>query len=94
MEFYFKLKFIGFIISITISVILFIILFCSYIIAVIKEKRINQFFISHGYERELLGVPRFGNGAFYGWVRKLDNKIADDRDIKGLSLSEINKRYE
>lgn len=93
MELYFKLKFAGFIVSLTVSVILFIILLCAYLIAVIKEKRIEKFFLSHGYERKPLGVPRFGNGAFYGWVRKYDNKIADDRDIKGLSFQEIKERY-
>ena len=93
MELYFKLKFVGFIFSLTVSTILFIILFCAYIIAVIKAKRVEKFFASHGYERELLGVPRFGNGAFYGWVRKSDNKIADDRDIKVLSFKEIKERY-
>ena len=94
MELYFKLKFVGFIFSLTVSVILFIILLCAYIMAVIKAKRVEKFFLSHGYKRELLGVPRFGNGSFYGWVRKSDHKTADDRDIKNLSFSEIKKRYE
>lgn len=93
MENYFKLKlflaYIWFVILVIIGFILFIIS----IVARIKEIRIEKFFTSHGYERKLLDVPRFGNGAFYGWVRKSDNKIADDRDIKGLLFKEIKERY-
>jgi hypothetical protein len=42
----------------------------------------------------LLGVARFGGSAFYGWIRRSDNTIVDDRDIKKLSLSEIKEKYE
>lgn len=93
METYFKLKLFFAIIPITLSTLLLIVLFAFFVASEIKEKRIERFFLSHGYVRKLLDVPRFGNGAFYGWVRESDNKIADDRDIKRMSLKEIKEKY-
>lgn len=93
MEDYFKLKLFFVIIPIILSAIIFLFLMICYIVSEIKEKRINNFFISHGYKRKLLDVARFGNGAFYGWVRESDCKVADDRSIKGMSLREIKEKY-
>lgn len=93
MEIYFKLKLFFAIITITLSTLLLIVLLACFVASEVKEKRIEKFFLSHGYTRKLLCVPRFGNGAFYGWVRESDNKIADDRDIKSLSFKEIKERY-
>lgn len=93
METYFKLKLFFAIIPITLSTLLLIILLACFVASEVKEKRIEKFFLFHGYARKLLGVPRFGNGAFYGWVRESDNKIADDRDIKRMSLKEIKEKY-
>ena len=93
METYFKLKLFFAIIPITFSTLLLIVLFAYFVVSEVKERRIEKFFLSHGYVRKLLGVPSFGNGAFYGWVRESDNKIADDRDIKGLSFNEIKEKY-
>lgn len=92
MELYYKLKLIFIIIPIAVSAIIFIILSIAFVVATIKEKMVEHFFISHGYKRELLGVPSVGNGAFYGWVRESDHKIADDRDIKCLSLKQIKNK--
>jgi hypothetical protein len=92
METYFKLKLFFAIIPIVLSTLfLFVLIFCS-IIAEIKRRRIEKFFLSHGYARKLLDVPRFGSGAFYGWVRESDNMIVDDRNIKGMSLKEIREK--
>ena len=93
METYFKMKLIFAIIPIILSTFILALLVICFIASEIKEKRIEKFFKSHGYERRLFGVPRFGNGVFYGWVRESDNKRADDRDIKGLSLKEIKEMY-
>lgn len=93
METYFKLKLFLAFISFVILIIIGSLLFISSVVSRIKEIRIKKFFTSHGYERRLLDVPRFGNGAFYGWVRESDNKIVDDRDIKSLSFEEIKERY-
>ena len=94
MELYFKLKLIFIIIPIVVSAIIFIILSIAFVVATIKEKMVEHFFISHGYKRKLLGVPSVGNGAFYGWIRETDNKVADDRDIKHMHLKEIKEKYE
>lgn len=93
MESYFKLKLYGLMVSVMLSTLLIIFLAICYTVALIKEKRIEKFFVSHGYKRELFGVPSVGNGAFYGWVRESDNKMADDRDIRHLSLGEIKVKY-
>ena len=93
MEIYFKLKLFFAVIPIIFSTLLLIILLVCFVVSEVKERKIEKFFISHGYTRKLLGVPRFGNGAFYGWVREPDNKIADDKDIKCLSFKEIKERY-
>ena len=93
MEAYYKLKLIGLIVSIIISSLIFIILSIAYIIAIIKENIIEKFFLSHGYKRILLGVSSVGVKAFYGWIRESDNNIADDRDIKCLSLKQIKEKY-
>ena len=57
------------------------------------DLRGKRIFKKNGYKRELFGVPSFGNGAFYGWVRESDNKRVDDRDIKGWSLKQIKEKY-
>lgn len=93
METYFKLKLFFAIIPIAFSTLLLIVLFAYFVVSEVKERRIEKFFLSRGYVRKLLDVPSFGNGAFYGWVRESDNKIADDRDIKGLSFNEIKEKY-
>lgn len=71
----------------TIGVIIYI------AVSVIKTKITNRFFVSHGYERKLFGVPSVGAGAFYGWVRESDDKRVDDRDIRGWSLKQIKDKY-
>lgn len=94
MDTYFKFKmFSEYIIPIILFVTIFVIGAIVVTISVVKENRIEKFFISNGYKRELLGVPSFGDGAFYGWLREFDNTKVYDRDIKGLSLKEIEKKY-
>lgn len=95
MNTYFKIKmYLEYIIPVAIMAIAIVYVAISYTIDSIKEKKINKFFLSHGYERKLLDVPSVGNGAFYGWKRESDHRIVDDRDIKHLSLKEIKEKYD
>lgn len=94
MEWYFKLKYYEeFVIPIALFVIYVLISAIIITKKTIREKRIHKFFTKHGYKRELFGVPSFGDGAFYGWVRESDNKRADDRDIRGLKVKRIKELY-
>ena len=95
MNTYYKIKiFMEYILPVVFfAVIIAIILICC-IVSGIKESRIHKFFLSHGYKRELFGVPSVGGGAFYGWVRESDRKRVDDRDIKGWSVKKIKEKYQ
>ena len=94
MEFYFKIRmFMDYVLPIAIFATVFIIIAICITISTIKERRIEKFFLSHEYKRELFGVPSFGGGAFYGWVRESDNTRVDDRDIKGWSFKKIKEKY-
>lgn len=94
MDTYFKIKiFTDFLLPITIIAALLTIAVIWVTVSVVIERRKEKFFLSRGYKRELFGVPSFGNGAFYGWVRESDNMRVDDRDIKGWSLKQIKEKY-
>lgn len=94
MDTYFKIKmYAEYIIPIALLIITFVITAILIAIGTVKEKMINKFFLSHGYERRLLDVSSVGAKAFYGWVRTSDYKVADDRNIKNLSLRQIKERY-
>ena len=94
MDTYYKLKmFTEYIIPATVFAVIIIAVLIHCVVSGIKESRIQKFFISHGYKRELFGVPSVGDGAFYGWVREFDHKRVDDRDIKGWSLKRIKEKY-
>lgn len=94
MDTYFKIKmYAEYIIPIALLVIVFIITAIITAIGAVKEKMINKFFSSHGYERKLLDVSSVGAKAFYGWVRTSDYKVADDRNIKNLSIKQIKEKY-
>ena len=65
----------------------------------IRETIIKKFFVSHGYERMLLDVARFGGDAYYGWIRQPDESkhitgnYVDDRELRGLPIKVIKKKY-
>ena len=95
MDTYFKFKmYAEYIIPIALLIVIFIITVILIAIGSVKEKMINKFFLSHGYERKLLDVSSVGAKAFYGWVRESDYKVADDRNIKNLSMKQIKEKYE
>lgn len=94
MDTYFKFKMITeYIIPIVLFVAIFLIVVIVGVISGIKESRIEKFFLTHGYKRELFDVASVGNGAFYGWARESDGKRVDDRNIKGWSLKQIKEKY-
>lgn len=93
METYFRLKTLMEVIPIIVFVLIIVIGITRIILSIIKDYFIEKFFVSHGYKRELFGVPSFGGGAFYGWVRESDNMRVDDRDIEGWSLIKIIREY-
>lgn len=94
MDTYFKFKmYAEYIIPIALLIVIFIITAILVAIGAVKEKMINKFFLSHGYERKLLDVSSVGAKAFYGWVRESDYKVADDRNIKNLSFRQIKEKY-
>lgn len=95
MNLYYKIKiFLDYILPITSFAFMLTVIGVFTTISVVKENRIKNFFVSHGYKRELFDVASVGNGAFYGWVRESDNKRVDDRNIKGLSFKQIKEKYE
>ncbi len=73
--------------------LLFLIILAFVRIITIREKRIKNFFISHGYNRKLVDISLFGE-AHYIWKRESDGKVVDDLDIKNWSLRRIKKEYE
>lgn len=94
MDLYFKAKiFSEYILPIALILLIGIITLAAATIDTIKESRRKNFFESNGYKRKLLDVPSVGNGAFYGWIRESDGKVADDRKIRHMKLKEIKEKY-
>lgn len=94
MDIYYKIKiFMDYILPFATFGVIILIIVIYETVSTIKENRIHKFFVSHGYERKLFGVPSFGDGTFYGWVRESDHKRVDNRDIRGLSLNKIKEKY-
>lgn len=93
-DFYIKVRLLmEYIIPIILIILVFILAFLSLSVQYIKERRIENFFLKHGYKRKLFDVASVGDKAFYGWIRESDNKRVDDRDIKGLKFKTIKERY-
>ena len=93
-DFYVKFKlWMEYLIPIILIVLIFVLSFLALSVQYIKQKRVENFFLKHGYKRKLFDVASVGGKSFYGWVREADNKRADDRDIKGLRFKTIKERY-
>ena len=74
-----------YIIPIAIFLLIILTVFLHILIDLFKWNRKVKFLKKNGYTRYLVGVPSFGDGAFYGWKNdKLDKRI-DERDIEHLS---------
>lgn len=94
MDSYFKVKyFLDYALPAAVLLLSLIIWIACVIYSTSREKKIHKFFTSHGYKRKLLDVPSVGDGAFYGWIRDTDRTVVDDRDIAGMSLKSIKKKY-
>ena len=100
MNTYFKVKLVtGYIIPLCIFALIVMVVLVRGIREFIRESRIKKFFESNGYERTLLGVASFGYGEFYGWIRQPDEskqitgQYVDDRDLRGLPIKVIKKKY-
>ena len=72
----------GFIIPAIIIVVIILVIFCSCFIKSILWNRKIKWLQANGFERYLVGVPSFGNGAFYGWRNKRTGKRIDERDLE------------
>ncbi|MBO5319015.1 MAG: hypothetical protein J6B01_04915 [Ruminococcus sp.] len=96
MNTYFKFKLVTeYLIPLVIIGLIVVILTIRCVLDCIRISRINKHFESHGYERKLLGVASFGGVDFYGWRKESDGKvtIADDRELKSMSVREIKEAY-
>lgn len=100
MNTYFKFKLATeYIIPVSIFTLSVIVILIRGIKETIRETRIKKFFESHGYERALLDVARFGGDAYYGWIRQPDESkqitgnYVDDRELRGLPLKTIKEKY-
>ena len=93
-DFYIKFKlWMDYIIPIILIALIFIISFLAISVQYNKQKRVEKFFLKHGYKRKLFDVASVGDKSFYGWVRETDNKRVDDRDLRGLKFKTIKERY-
>ena len=100
MNTYFKFKLATeYIIPFSIFTLFVILTLIRVIKEVIRETRIEKFFVSHGYERTLLDVAGFGGNAYYGWIRHPDESkhitgnYVDDRELRGLPIKVIKEKY-
>lgn len=94
-DLYCKLKILDWVLYAGFVILLFLICVIVSLVEIYKSKRTDKLFIRNGYHRELIGVPSFGNGAFYGWVKKdSENRhVVDDRDIKNMKYKCIKEKY-
>lgn len=100
MNTYFKFKLATeYIIPVSIFALFVIVILIHGIKETIRETIIKKFFESHEYERTLLGVASFGSGVYYGWIRHPDESkhitgnCVDDRELRGLPIKVIKKKY-
>lgn len=100
MNTYFKFKLATeYIIPVSIFILSVIVILIRGIKETIRETIIKKFFVSNGYERTLLDVARFGSGVYYGWIRHPDESkhitgnYVDDRELRGLPIKVIKKKY-
>lgn len=95
-ELYFGIKLIGGVIVIGLFVLIFLSLFIKYLIASLKESRIEKYLMSIGYERELIDTASVGTNHTYGYKRARDDgwhDIIRDSELKGMSLKQVKQKY-
>ena len=94
MELYFKIKLISdYLIPLIIFGTIIIITFIKITIEEFRWRRIERFFESNGYTRELLRTASVGTNHFYGWRREADRRVVWDKDLKGMTIRQIKQKY-
>lgn len=94
MELYFKLKLISdFLLPFIIFAIIIIITFIKLMFDNIRCKRIENFFNNNGYERRLFSVSSVGGICHYGWRREADGRSVWEKDLKGMTVRQIKRKY-
>lgn len=78
-----------YIIPIAIFILIMLTVFLHILIDLFKYNRKVKFLKKNGYTRYLVGVPSFGNGAFYGWKNDENNKRIDEREMEHLSYKQF-----
>lgn len=81
-----------YIIPIAIFLLIMLIVFLYILIDSFKWNRKVKFLKKNGYTRYLVGVPSFGNGAFYGWKNEILDKRIDEREMERLSYKQFVKK--
>lgn len=76
-----------FIIPVIIIAIIIFAIFCTCFIKNILWNRKIKWLQVNGFERYLIDVPSFGNGAFYGWKNEKTGKRIDERDLVHIKFT-------
>lgn len=95
-ELYFGIKLIGNAIVVGLFVLIFLSIFIKCLIASLKERRIEKYFVSIGYERKLISTASVGDNHTYGYKRLRDDggyDIIRDYELRGMSLKQAKQKY-
>lgn len=95
-ELYFGIKLVGIAIAVGLFIIIFLSIFIRFLIASIKENRIEKYLISIGYKRELISTASVGTNHTYGYKRLRDDgwhDIIRDYELKNMSVKQVKKKY-
>ena len=95
-ELYFGIKLIGLAVVIGLFVLIFFVIFIKYLISSIKERRVEKYLVSIGYNRELIDTASVGDNHTYGYKRPKENGWSDiirDYELRGMSLKQVKQKY-
>ena len=95
-ELYFWIKLVGIAVAVGLFIIIFLSIFIRFLIASIKENRIEKYLISIGYKRELISTASVGTNHTYGYKRLRDDgwhDIIRDYELKNMSVKQVKKKY-
>ena len=95
-ELYFGIKLVGIAVAVGLFIIIFLSIFIRFLIASIKENRIEKYLISIGYKRELISTASVGTNHTYGYKRLRDDgwhDIIRDYELKNMSVKQVKKKY-
>jgi hypothetical protein len=95
-ELYFEIKLAGIAVLVGLFVLTFLSIFIMFLIASIKESKIEKYLISIGYKRELISTASVGTNHTYGYKRLRDDgwyDIIRDYELRGMSLKQVKQKY-